>query len=55
MDSRWRLRARGDDVEIVGQGGEKEGINRWPSGTLLLILTVDSESSTKRSFFHLHR
>ena len=31
--------------------GEKS-INRWPFGTLLLIITIDSEFSTKRSFAH---
>ena len=41
-----------DDLQIVGQGGERKGINRWPFGTLLLIITIDSEFSTKMSFAH---
>ena len=45
-------RPKEDDVQIVGQGGERKGINRWPFGTLLLIITIDSEFSTKRSFAH---
>ena len=48
-------RPKEDDVQIVGQGGERKGINRWPFGTLLLIITIDSEFSTKRSFESLSR
>ena len=53
----WRQAADSRRRPKVGcwTGRGEKSINRWPFGTLLLIITIDSEFSTKRSFESLSR